>query len=1156
MDGETDVFISYSSKDVAQAEELEALFEKAGLTVWRDKKRLVPGGNYVFSIHDGIEQARRVVVLWSRHSIASDYVAAEAEYARGKKKLIPVDIEPCEPKVPFNIQHRLPLDIVKTAPEILLNALSGQKQRDGTYRIHSIAPEDIDTSRLPTTFSPELFGRDAEMAQLYGAWDSARTHIVALDAIGGTGKTALVRSFLQMLEEGGWRGAQRVFVWSFYSQGTDENRQGDADPFYIAALSFFGYERDAAEAEARKAAGRTPTRKEIEDAQRTLVRSELRSPAEKGRALARLVRAHRTLLFLDGMEPLQYPAGRNSGGKDDSAGVSGMLKDKGMALLLRELAADNPGLVIVTTRIKLKDLKEFHAPGVLPIALTALKEAPAIELLKARGVKGSAAHLAKLANDLRGHALALNLVAQYLVTHHGGDARRTDLLPDLAHVGGDDERDPYRVMYAYEIELKKQIALQLGIVPEWAHNVKLDELFKDEKQALSEKAASTPAGRQLALLYMLGLFDQPVPREVFDALIAPPAIPGLTDGIAVANVRTTQWNEAIARLRDQGLISPAGAEVPGTLDCHPLVREYFGQRLKQIDHTAFKAAHSRLYDHYRYAGLPQAFREPVAYCLLCIKANFPEVPTEQAVQVIKSGQLNANDAPQIPRLVFEASPEQLRKAAALIDGAEWDRAVEAFLPENEAGMIPLFAAIAHGCAAEREVETWSQVYVPRVKRGKEHFAAAKLGLYSHELATLASFFMAPFETPSPRLFASAHALALGLAGAYLRALGRLEDAEAPMRAAVGKYDELSDKENASVCAGNLSELLLTIGRIAGEDGAMGAAEAAVAFADRSDDAAQRMILLTTLAEAAFEAGRSGSAEALFREAEAPQKERQPSLPRLYSLWGFRYCALLLARGRAAEAAASAKWALLARQNGGYSLLSVACDELTTARAALAAIPSAAQAPKDCAARAGAALDALRRANVEEFTLRGLLAHAETFWRCGNADAAGEPLSEAEDIAARGPMPLYLTQAHLLRARIALAGQGSADARPYRDRAAALIGKHSYGRAVPELAVLDAEIACAANAPAREAAIAAALAAVAGEPYHDARTGRTISGGWFGLLPRLEAILPAGHAGLAQLQTARDAYDAERDDYLRSTLAKDVEGYDPERDPIAAYLASR
>ena len=80
-----DVFISYSSKDVVHAEALEALLEKAGLRVWRDKKRLEPGDNYVFSIHNGIEHAKRVVVLWSKNSIASEYVAAEAEYARNKK---------------------------------------------------------------------------------------------------------------------------------------------------------------------------------------------------------------------------------------------------------------------------------------------------------------------------------------------------------------------------------------------------------------------------------------------------------------------------------------------------------------------------------------------------------------------------------------------------------------------------------------------------------------------------------------------------------------------------------------------------------------------------------------------------------------------------------------------------------------------------------------------------------------------------------------------------------------------------------------------------------------------------------------------------------------------------------------------------------------
>ncbi len=54
-------------------------------------------------------------------------------------------------------------------------------------------------------------------------------------------------------------------------------------------------------------------------------------------------------------------------------------------------------------------------------------------------------------------------------------------------------------------------------------------------------------------------------------------------------------------------------------------------------------------------------------------------------------------------------------------------------------------------------------------------------------------------------------------------------------------------------------------------------------------------------------------------------------------------------------------------------------------------------------------------------------------------------------------------------------------------------------------------------------------------------------------PRLELLLPADDPRLAELHAARDAYNAERDAYLRSTLAKDAEDYDPAGDPIAAYL---
>ncbi len=100
-------------------------------------------------------------------------------------------------------------------------------------------------------------------------------------------------------------------------------------------------------------------------------------------------------------------------------------------------------------------------------------------MLNARGVTGSGKHLAKLAHDLRGHALALNLVARYLVIHHGGDARRADLMPDLVHVGGDDERDPYRVLSAYEIEFTKEIERQLARAShKWLRRLKLARLFK------------------------------------------------------------------------------------------------------------------------------------------------------------------------------------------------------------------------------------------------------------------------------------------------------------------------------------------------------------------------------------------------------------------------------------------------------------------------------------------------------------------------------------------------------------------------------------------------------------------------------------------------------------------------------------------------------
>ena len=308
------------------------------------------------------------------------------------------------------------------------------------------------------------------------------------------------------------------------------------------------------------------------------------------------------------------------------------------------------------------------------------------------------------------------------------------------------------------------------------------------------------------------------------------------------------------------------------------------------------------------------------------------------------------------------------------------------------------------------------------------------------------------------------------------------------------------------------------------------------------------------AEAFHRAGELGRADALFREAEALQMEKQPGLPRLYSLQGHLYCDLLLARDRSAEAAARAGWALEAYRGAGRDAsLDIALDTLTQARATLAAIQFSAPAPEDCALPCAPALAVLRPANQDAYAIPGLLDHAEALWRGGDAIAAGEALREAEAIAARGPVPVYLANAHVLRARIQLSEGDTELARHHRDEARALIEKHGYGAALPELTLLSAEIALAENTGGWEAAIAAAIKAIRGEPYYDERTGIAIDGGWWDLLPRLEALLPGDDAELVSLRAARDAYNEERDDYLRSTLAEDLDGCDPVEDPIAAYL---
>ena len=92
-----------------------------------------------------------------------------------------------------------------------------------------IWPDKIDLRRLPET-GKALFGRTKEMTFLDEAWSSDQTNLVSLVAWGGVGKSTLINKWLERLRADDFRGAKRVFGWSFYSQGTNE-RVTSADQF-------------------------------------------------------------------------------------------------------------------------------------------------------------------------------------------------------------------------------------------------------------------------------------------------------------------------------------------------------------------------------------------------------------------------------------------------------------------------------------------------------------------------------------------------------------------------------------------------------------------------------------------------------------------------------------------------------------------------------------------------------------------------------------------------------------------------------------------------------------------------------------------------------------------------------------------------------------
>ena len=403
-----------------------------------------------------------------------------------------------------------------------------------------LAPKKISVARLPVTGS-DVFGREEDIAFLDRAWANQDVNVVTIVAWAGVGKSTLVNHWLRRMAAEHYRSAELVFGWSFYRQGTSGDTSS-ADEFLDAALTWFG-DPDP----------------------------RIGTAWEKGERLAKLVAHRRTLLVLDGLEPLQNPPGPQEG----------RLREPSLQALLRELAAFNTGLCVITTRMPVADIADHERTSALRRDLEQLSSDAGAKLLRALGVKGDEAELRSASDEFSGHCLALTLLGSYLTDAYNGDIRcRKEVSERLAHD-----------------------------VRQGVHARKVMESYQ----------TWFGEGPELSVLRMLGLFDRPADEKALGALLKPPAIPGLTESLT--DLSPTEWRTILAKLRRARLLAGEDPHNPGHLDTHPLVREYFGEQLRSQRTEAWKECNRRLYHYYRTLApqLPDSFREmePLFLAVIC-----------------------------------------------------------------------------------------------------------------------------------------------------------------------------------------------------------------------------------------------------------------------------------------------------------------------------------------------------------------------------------------------------------------------------------------------------------------------------------------------------------------------------------------------------------
>ena len=166
-----DVFISYAREDHERARVLAGALEARGWSVWWDRK-IVAGQSFDHAIERQLESAGSVVVLWSEHSVESEWVRNEAAAAAERDTLVPVLIDPVRLPLEFRRRHAADLTRWTGNPDdteflALCDGITAKSQAPRAPRVRAPIGPDWRRHRLPAIIAAVVL---AVSAVVYGVW--------------------------------------------------------------------------------------------------------------------------------------------------------------------------------------------------------------------------------------------------------------------------------------------------------------------------------------------------------------------------------------------------------------------------------------------------------------------------------------------------------------------------------------------------------------------------------------------------------------------------------------------------------------------------------------------------------------------------------------------------------------------------------------------------------------------------------------------------------------------------------------------------------------------------------------------------------------------------------------------------------------------------